>query len=79
MNTQQLLDLKREIDKARDTATELTGRKKQLMETLEKDWDCTTILQAEKKSEKIAKEIDQLNQQIKESAEELEEKYLSNE
>jgi len=79
MNTQQLLDLKREIDKARDTATELTGRKKQLMETLEKDWDCTTLSQAEKKSEKIAKEIDQLNQQIKESAEELEEKYLSNE
>jgi len=79
MNTQQLLDLKREIDKARDTATELTGRKKQLMETLEKDWDCTTILQAEKKSEKIAKEIDQLNQQIKEGTEELEEKYLSNE
>ena len=46
MNTQQLLDLKKEIGEARQTATELTGRKKQLMETLEKDWGCTTIQKA---------------------------------
>ena len=79
MNTQQLLDLKKEIGEARETATELTGRKKQLMETLEKDWGCATIPQAEKKAEKMSTDINQLNQQIKDSTTELEEKYLSDE
>ena len=72
MNTQQLLDLKKEIGEARETATELTGRKKQLMETLKKDWGCTTIPQAEK----MDTDINQLNQQIKDNTAELEEKYL---
>ena len=79
MNTQQLLDLKKEIGEARETATELTGRKKQLMETLEKDWGCTTIPQAEKKAEKMDTDINQLNQQIKDNTAELEEKYLNDE
>jgi len=79
MNTQQLLDLKKEIDEARETATELTGRKKQLIETLKNDWECATVEQAEKKTEKMDKEITQLNQQIKDSTIELEEKYLSDE
>ena len=76
MNTQQLLNLKKEIDEARQTATELTGRQKQLMETLEKDWDCTSVSQAEKKVKKMNTEIDRLNQKIKEGTAELEEKYL---
>jgi len=79
MNTQQLLDLKKEIEEARETATELTGRKKQLLETLEKDWGCTTIPQAEKKAEKMNTDINQLNQQIKDNTAELEEKYLNDE
>jgi len=79
MNTQQLLNLKKEIDEARQTATELTGRQKQLMETLEKDWGCDSVAQAEKKAEKMDKEIEQLNQKIKEGVNELEEKYLSDE
>ena len=76
MNTQQLLNLKKEIGEARQTATELTGRQKQLMETLEKDWDCTSVSQAEKKVKKMNTEIDRLNQKIKEGTAELEEKYL---
>ena len=76
MNTQQLLNLKKEITEAQQTATELTGRQKQLMETLEKDWDCTSVSQAEKKVKKMNTEIDRLNQKIKEGTAELEEKYL---
>ena len=79
MNEHQLLDLKKEIDEATKTATELNGRRKQLMETLKTDWDCASVDQAEKKAEKINGEIDQLNQQIKEGCNELEEKYLSDE
>ena len=79
MNEHQLLDLKKEIDEANKTATELNGRRKQLMETLKTDWDCTSVDQAEKKAEKINGEIDRLNQQIKEGCNELEEKYLSDE
>ena len=79
MNEHQLLDLKKEIDEANKTAAELNGRRKQLMETLKTDWDCTSVDQAEKKAEKINGEIDRLNQQIKEGCNELEEKYLSDE
>ena len=79
MNTQQLLNLKKEIEEARETATELTGRKKQLLENLKKDWECPTTEQAEKKAAKMEKDITQLNNQIKEGVEELEEKYMSNE
>ena len=79
MNEHQLLDLKKEIDEATKTATELNGRRKQLMETLKTDWDCTSVDQAEKKAEKINGEIYRLNQQIKEGCNELEEKYLSDE
>ena len=79
MNEQQLLDLKKQMDKATEKATELTGQQKQLMETLENDWSCKTVDQAEKKVEKMDTEITQLNNQIKKGTEELEEKYTDDE
>ena len=79
MNEQQLLDLKKQMDKATEKATELSGQQKQLMGTLESDWSCKTVDQAEKKVEKMDTEITQLNNQIKKGTEELEEKYTDDE
>ncbi len=75
MNEQQLLDLKHQIDEAKTTATELTGQQKSLMDRLKKDWNCTTVEQAEKKVEELETEITQLNTSIDKGVKELEEKY----
>lgn len=75
MNEQQLLDLKHQIDEAKTNATELTGQQKSLMDRLKKDWNCTTVEQAEKQIKQIETEITQLNTKIDKGMEELEEKY----
>ncbi len=75
MNEQQLLDLKHQIDEAKTNATELTGQQKSLMDRLKKDWNCTTVEQAEKKVEELETEITQLNTSIDKGVKELEEKY----
>lgn len=75
MNEQQLLQLKHQIEDAKSETAELKGREKQLMEQLEKEWDCTTVKQAEQKIEKLQSEIDQLDIKINEGLKELEQKY----
>ncbi len=75
MNEQQLLDLKHQIDEAKTNATELTGQQKSLMDRLKKDWNCTTVEQAEKKVEELETEITQLNTSIDKGVKELEERY----
>lgn len=75
MNEQQLLNLKHQVEEAKDKAAELKGQQKSLMARLDKDWGCKTVAQAEKKAKEIQTEIDQLNDQINKGVEELEEKY----
>ena len=72
---QELLELKKQIDTAKTTVSELTGKQSAQMEELEKTWGCTTIKQAKKKVEKMEGDIDNLDQQIKDGLKELEEKY----
>ena len=72
---QELLELKKQIDTAKTTVSELTGKQSAQMEELEKSWGCTTVKQAEKKVEKMEGDIDDLDQQIKDGLKELEEKY----
>lgn len=74
MNEQELLDLKEDIDQAKQKHSELKGRKEFLMKQLKEDWSCTTVEQAEKASAKMEKEIETLNEQIKKGTEELQEK-----
>ena len=50
MNEQELLELKEEIDQAKQKYSELKGRLTFLMKQLKEDQGCTTIEQAEKKS-----------------------------
>lgn len=75
MNEHDLLELKEKIETAKTKVAELKGSEKQLMKDLKVDWECITIDEAEKKVSKMEKEIETLNQQIKDGTAELEEKY----
>ncbi len=75
MNKQDLLELKEEIDSAKEKTAELTGRQKELMKELKDDWECDTIPQAEKKIEEMETEVEQINEKIKKGVEELEKEY----
>jgi len=72
---QELLELKQDIDLAKNKVSELKGREKRLMEQLGSDWECKTIKEAEKKITTMEGEITRLDQQIKQGVKELEEKY----
>ena len=75
LDERDLLDLKKKVDEAKSTVSELTGQKTALMKQLKDDWSCATIEQAEKKLKTMKKEIENLEQSIKEGVTELEEKY----
>ena len=75
LDEQQLLDLKKQIEQAKTQVAELQGSRKHLMKELKDDWGCTTIEEAEKKLKKLQKELEQLQNKIKEQTEELIEKY----
>ena len=72
---QALLDLKTDIDSAKTTVAELTGQRQALLKQLKDDWDCSSIDQAEKKMEKIKKEIAAIDAQIKQGTADLEKEF----
>jgi hypothetical protein len=75
MTETQLLELKKKVDAAKTTVSELEGEQKALMKQLKEDWQCVTIEQAEKKVKTMNEEIETLSTQIKEGIAELEETY----
>lgn len=74
-NTEKLLQLKQDIDKAKLKAAGLEGQLKGLMKDLKDNWECTTIAQAEKKVTALEKEVTDLSGKIEKGVVELEEKY----
>jgi hypothetical protein len=75
MTEQQLLDLKKKVDRAKTTVSELEGQRKAQMKQLSDDWGCKTVEAAEKKVESMSNDIETLDKQIKKGIEELETKY----
>lgn len=75
MNKQDLLDLKREVDDAKNEVTRLEGQLELLMKDLKEKHGCSTIKAAEAVLEKTQGEIDNLEEQIKNGIAELEERY----
>lgn len=75
MTEKQLLDLKKKVDEAKTTVSELTGQRTAQIKQLKDEWKCSSVEEAEKKLEKMSKDITELDQQIEESIEELETKY----
>ena len=75
MEKTQLLELKEQIDTAKQQVSQLEGRKEYLMQQLKEQWKCSTIPAAEKKVKELEKEISDLDEQIQDGVKELEEKY----
>ena len=75
MNKDQLLELKDQIDAAKQQVSQLKGRKEYLMQQLKEQWNCSTVKEAEKRSKELTEEINTLDSQIQEGIKELEEKY----
>jgi len=75
LDEQDLLDLKSEIDDAKEKVSELKGQKTVLLNQLKTDYGCKTIEEAEKKLRTMKKEIESLDEQIEDGLKELEEKY----
>ena len=73
--TDKLLQLKAEIDEAKIKIAELNGKKESLMQDLKKNWNCTTLKQAEKKLVDLEGDVKDLSKQIEKGVAELEEKY----
>lgn len=76
MTEEDLLELQKEIDEAKQREAELKGEKKALMNQLKEDWGCTTIKQAHKKLSKLEQKKDELKSEIDDALETLEEKYF---
>lgn len=75
MNEQQLVDLKKKIDLAKQKQSELKGKKKALLENLKTNFGCNTIAEAEKKASELEKEVSKLDADIEEGMKEIEENY----
>lgn len=75
MNEKQLLELKEQIDTAKDEVKELEGRKKYLLQQLKEDWGCKTLDEAEEKLDDLKEEVQTIKDKIDEGTNKLEEKY----
>lgn len=75
MTEKQLLDLKEDIETAKDEVNRLEGRKEHLLQELQEDWDCQTVQEAEELLEQIKGEISETEQKIKKGTAKLKEKY----
>ena len=75
MDEAGLLKLKKQIDEANASISELKGQLSALLKQLKDDWKCNSVEDAEKLIVKMDKEIASLNNKIEEGMEELEEKY----
>ncbi len=75
MNTQDLLKIKREIEAAKTTVSELTGEQTLLMRQLKEQHGCNTVDEAEKKLEDLDIEIASMTRNIEKGLAELDEKY----
>jgi len=73
MTAEELLELKEKIDASKTQVAELEGRKKHLYEELEKNWECKTLEQAEKKVNTMQEDIDEMNENINTKTNALEE------
>jgi predicted transcriptional regulator len=73
MTEKDLLELKEEIEEAKQKVSELKGEKQALLKQLKENWKCSSIEDAEKKLVKLGEQEEQLSNQIEAGIEELEE------
>jgi len=75
INEKQLLELKEEIEKAKNKLAELKGRKEYLLQELKDKWGCESLEEAQNKIDLLNDEINNLETTIEKEIEELENEY----
>lgn len=75
MTEKDLLNLKKEVDEAKNELAELRGQRTALNRQLKEQYGCATLQAAEKKLKEMEGQMDDLNSKIEEGLEELDEKY----
>ncbi|MFA5934991.1 MAG: hypothetical protein WC827_03850 [Candidatus Paceibacterota bacterium] len=73
MDEKGLLQLKQDIDEAKNSVNQLKGQQTALLKQLKDEWGCSSIEEAEKRIKKMQKEIETLDASIETGLEELEE------
>jgi predicted nucleic acid-binding Zn-ribbon protein len=79
MTEQELIDLKQEIDKAKEKSLQLKGQKDALLQQLKDDWNCNSIEETLKKIKLLEKQNAELLSEIEEGMSELEASYFKDE
>lgn len=67
LTEEELLTLKRKITQAKATQSEIQGKRDYLLQELQTKWGCSSIAEAETKMKELGGEIENLNQEIKET------------
>ena len=75
MNEKELLELKENIQEAKQKVSELKGERQALMKRLKEDWNCGSLEEAEKKLKEMSEQVEKLSEEITEGMEELESKF----
>jgi len=75
MTEKELLELKEDIEEAKQKVSELKGERQALMKRLKEDWNCGSLEEAEKKLKEMSEQVDKLSDEITEGMEELESKF----
>jgi len=75
MNESELLELKKEVEDAKSSISELTGQRKAMIKQLQDDWKCKTKEEARKKLKVMQDDLIQVENSIDEGMKELVNKY----
>lgn len=75
MTEQELVNLKKQIDSSKQRQSELKGKRKALLETLNQTFGCKTVAEAEKKAIELQEEIEKLEEEKQKGIKEIEENY----
>ena len=75
MTEQKLLDLKDQVEEAKEKVSELKGQQNALSKQLKDDWDCSSVANAEIKLKSMEAAITLLDKKIEKGVQELKEKY----
>jgi len=79
MTEKELLEKKKEIERAKETLSELKGQESVLSKQLKTEWGCPSLDKAKEKIQEMKKEIDSMSMRIDEKSQELEEMFNNEE
>lgn len=79
MTEHELLQLKEEIDEAKELQSKLEGQREALLQQLKEEYGCSTIKQAEKLLTKMEKDIETMSDEIQDGLDLLEKEYYGTE